>query len=157
MEPLLQRNILTGVVITAAEQAGPPIGDGEAPRGGVAGWQGQPNQDGTNFIPYSVITPMSVSAGTGPIADSQGDLIVPYAISSYGASRQQCEWMADAVRSAVGTMAQTDVTMYVGTPEEYQRRIQQVIEQQIGAVTRMPDTDPPYFGQTDVLALWTTR
>lgn len=154
---VLQRGPITAAVLVAARTQGKPVGDAEAPRGGVAGWQGQPNQDGTNFVPYSVITPLSAGAGSGPIDDPQGDIVVPYAVVSYGVSREQCEWMADSVRAAIATMTRSDVTMYAGTPSEYQRRVQQVMVQQIGTVQRVAETDPPYYGQSDVVALWTSR
>ena len=154
----LERGAVTAAVITAANLGGKPVGDGEAPRGGVAGWQGGvPNQDGTNFVPYSVVTPLTVGAGTGPISDSGADVVISYSITSYGVSRQQCEWMADTFRSAVGTLTHKDITMWSARPGEYHRRVQQVVEQQIGSVQRVSDTDPPYFGQSDVVALHTSR
>lgn len=154
---VLQRGALTDAVLVAARTQDKPVGDSEAPRGGVAGWQGPPNKDGTNFVPYSVVTPLTTGSGSGPIADPQGDVVVPYAVVSYGVSRTQCEWMADSVRAAIATMARSDVTMYAGSPSEYQRRVQQVVAQQIGTVQRVADTDPPYYGQSDVVALWTSR
>lgn len=154
----LERGAVTLAVLTAANTVGKPIGDAEMPRGGVAGWQGgQPNQDGTNFVPYAVITPLAVSVGTGPVGDSEGDLVIPYAVTSYGVSRTQCEWMADSVRLAIDALTRTDITMFLGKPTEYKRRVQQVVDQTIGAVQRAGDTDPPYYGQSDVVALWTSR
>lgn len=154
----LERGAITLAVITAASTVGKPIGDAEMPRGGVAGWQGgQPNQDGTNFVPYAVITPLAVSTGTGPVSDSEGDLVIPYAVTSYGVSRQQCEWMADSVRLAIDALTRTDITMYDGKPTEHKRRVQQVVDQTIGSVQRVDQTDPPYYGQSDVVALWTSR
>ena len=154
----LERGAVTAQVLIKAATIGKPIGDGEMPRGGVAGWQGgQPNADGTNFIPYTVITPLSVQMGTGPLSDSGTDVVIPYAVTSYGVSRQQCEWMADGVRAAIEGLHRADIVMYSGKANQYNRRVQQVVEQSIGPVQRVGDTDPPYYGQTDVVALWTSR
>lgn len=154
----LQRRVFTDAVL-AAVVAGldKPVGDGEMPRGGVAGWQGEPNQDGSNFVPYVVVTPLQVGAGTGPFSDPQGDLVIPYAVTVYGVSREQCEWMADASRQAIATLFNADVVQWSGTADEYQRRIQQVVDQQIGAVQRIDQTDPSVYTQSDVVALWTSR
>lgn len=153
----VQRRTFTDAVLAAARTQDKPIGDAEMPRGGVAGWQGEPNQDGTNFVPYAVITPLTAPAGTGPLADSQGDVVLQYNVTSYGVSREQCEWLADNVRAAIATLARQDVTQWSGTSDEYQRRIQQVVDQQIGQVSRIDQTDPAYYAESDVVALWTSR
>lgn len=155
----VQRRTFTDAVIAAvtAHVDGKPVGDGEMPKGDVAGWQGEPNQDGTNFVPYVVVTPLVANAGTGPFGDPQGDVILSYSLTVYGVSREQCEWMADSARAGVASMAGQDVTQWSGTSDVYQRRIQQVVDQQIGAVQRMDQTDPAIYAQSDVVALWTSR
>lgn len=153
----LERRVLTEAVLTAAATVDKPIGDAEVPRDGVAGWQGEPNSSGTNFVPYAVVTPLQVGQGTGPLADSQGDVVVPYAISAYGVSREQCEWIADRVRAALHTLVKTDVVMWSGTSNQYSRRIQMVLEQQVGQVQRVDQTDPAYYSESDVVALMTSR
>lgn len=154
----LERGAVTRAVLVAAAAVGKPIGDAEMPRGGVAGWQGgQPNADGTNFVPYSVITPLSTVTGTGPLSDSEGDIVIPYAVTSYGVSRQQCEWMADSVRLAIDALTRTDIEMFSGKANQYNRRVQQVVDQTIGTVQRVDQTDPPYYAESDVVALWTSR
>lgn len=156
-ETHVQRRLFTQAVLTRAATAGKPVGDAEAPRGGVAGWQGPPNENGSNFVPYSVITPMNAAAGSGPLADPQADVILPYGVTSYGVSRNQCEWMADAVRAAIRGLRGNTVTMWSGAPEQYDRLVQQVLVTQIGQVQRVTDTDPPYFGQSDIVSIWTSR
>lgn len=153
----VERRVLTEAVLTAARTTGKPIGDAEAPRHGTTGWDGQPNQEGSNFTPYSVITPMQAGSGSGPFDDSQGDVVIPYAITSYGASREQCEWMADRVRASIHSLNNTEVVMWSGTSDQYSRMIQLVMEQQIGQVQRVDQTDPSYYSETDVVALWTSR
>ena len=153
----VQKRTFTEAVLTALGTVGKPVGDAEAPRGGVAGWQGEPNQDGTNFIPYVVLTPLQAGAGSGPMDDPQGDVVLPYSLTSYGVSREQCEWMADAAREAVAAMRNQDVAQWSGTSDEYQRRIQQVVDMQFGQVQRIDQTDPAFYAETDVVALWTSR
>lgn len=154
----VERSVLTDAILSALAATLKPVGDAEAPRGGIAGWQGgQPNATGTNFVPYSVLTPLNASGATGPLSDSQGDWVLPYALTCYGVSRKQCEWMADTARNAIMSLNGQTVTMDSGTSNAYDRYIQQVIAQQIGAVQKVTETDPPYYGQSDVVALWTSR
>jgi len=65
--------------------------------------------------------------------------------------------MADASREAIADLAQQDVLQWSGTGSAYQRRIQQVAVQSIGAVQRIDQTDPAYYAQSDIVALWTSR
>lgn len=154
----VQRRTFTDAVLEALRGAlDKPVGDAEMPRGGVAGWQGEPNQDGTNFVPYVVLTPMNAGQGSGPIADPQGDVVLPYSISSYAVSREQVEWMADASREAVASMTKQEIDQWSGTSGAYQRMIQQVVDTQIGQVQRIDQTDPAFYAQTDIVALWTSR
>lgn len=154
----VERRVFTTAVLEAVvADLDKPVGDAEMPRGGVAGWQGEPNQDGTNFVPYVVLTPLQAGAGSGPIGDPQGDVVLPYSLSSYAVSREQCEWMADRAREAVATLANQVVPQWSGTSNEYGRMIQQVVDMQIGAVQRIDQTDPAFYSQTDIVALWTSR
>lgn len=154
----VQRRTFTDAVLgTLVGALDKPVGDAEVPRGGVSGWQGEPNQDGSNFIPYVVLTPMTAGAGTGPIGDPQGDVVLPYSLTSYGVSREQCEWMADAARQAVSTLGGVDVVQWSGTSQQYTRRIQQVVDSQIGQVQPINLTEPAYYAQSDIVALWTSR
>lgn len=154
----LQRRPITDAVLVAArDNQDKPIGDAEMPRGGVAGWQGDPSADGSNFVPYAVITPQAVGGGSGPLDDPQGDIILSYSVHSYGVSREQVEWVADNVRAAIGTLAKADVVQWSGTTREHRRRIQQVVDTQIGSVVRTDQTDPAVYAEADVVALWTSR
>lgn len=157
MPSTIQRRTITKALLDAAATQGKPIGDGEMPRGGAAGWQGDPNADGSNFVPYAVVSALQAGGGTGPLLDPQGDMIFPYAMTSYGVSREQCEWLADNVRQAVAALAGQNVDQWLGTSQHHQRRIQQVVDSQIGAINRVDQTDPPIYSQTDVVALWTSR
>lgn len=152
----IQRGALTNAILTTLAATGKPVGDAERPRGGVAGWIGEPNEDGTNFVPYVVLTPMATSSPTGSFADPQSEWIFPYAMSSFGVSRKQCEWMADLARDAIQEIVGDAIVMDSVT-NPYERVVQQVMVRQIGAVTRVPEVEPPYYGQTDIVDLWTSR
>lgn len=148
----LQRSAFTDAVIELAQTSG-PVGDSEAPKSGV-GWLGQPNVG--DFIAYSVITPMTANAGSGPLDDTQADINVPYAITSYGVTRRQCETQADRVRRVVRTLAKQRVTMWAGEAEESTRKVQQVLVAQYGPIQRTGQTDPAVFAETDLITIWTT-
>jgi hypothetical protein len=147
---MIERRLLTQAVVEAAETSGQPIGNSNAPITG--GWQGEPNLDGSNFVPYAVVTPQTSTFAAGPISDPEIDRQIPYAISSFGVLPEQTEWMADKVRAAVEALKKTEVTLGDGT-----YKIQQVRTNVMGGLNRVDSTDPPYWGQVDVLTLWLTR
>jgi len=156
MSRLIQRAELTKALLGVLRASDRQVGDAEMPRGGVAGWVGQPNAEGTNFVPYSVLTPLAAGSGNGPLADPGEDVLFGYAITSYGVSREQCEDQADLMRLQCASIHKLTVAQWVGTPNEYGRRINTVVVQSYGAVQRMGDTDPKFYGQTDTVSLWTT-
>ena len=146
---MIERRLLSAAVVTAVETSGMPVGLAHAPQGG--GWQGQPNLDATDFVAYSVVTPQTATNAMGPMSDPQADRQVPYAVASFGVSPEQTEWAADNARSAVGTMKKTTVVLGDGS-----YKIQQVRTDVIGGLTRVDSTEPPYWGQVDVVTLWLT-
>lgn len=147
---MIARRLLTAAVITAAELTGQPVGNSNAPIDG--GWQGEPNADGSNFVPYSVVTPQTATFSSGPVADPEADRQILYSLSSFGVMPEQAEWMADRIRASVATLAKTDVSL-----EDATYRIQQVRTNVIGGLNRVDSTDPPYWGQVDMITLWLTR
>lgn len=154
----VQRSPITRAVRDALAALNRPVGVGEAPRGGVAGWTGDPNEAGTTFRPYSVLTPMQAGTGSGPLDNTQADVVLPYAVTSYGISVDQCEDHADLVRAALmrlGT-SKTTVPQWPESAEKYGRRIQTVLVQSYGQVQRAGQTDPAFYGQTDLYALMTS-
>jgi hypothetical protein len=146
---MIERRLLSAAVVTAVEVTTMPVGLAHAPQGG--GWDGQPNLDGSNFTAYSVVTPQTATNATGPLSDPQADRQVPYAISSFGLLPEQTEWMADKARNAVEAMKKTTVVLGDGS-----YKIQQVRTDVIGGLTRVDTTEPPYWGQVDVVTLWLT-
>lgn len=151
MSTNLLREPLTQIVLTTLETTGKPVGDARAPKTG--GWTGnQPNKDGSNFKPYVVVTPGPATFSSGPIADAQADWHVSYSLSSFGVSRQQCEWMSDKSRlTLIGLKGQT---LILGT-DSY--RVQQVRVDALGGIQRMDATDPPYWGQNDQISIWLSK
>jgi hypothetical protein len=146
----LYRRFMTQVMLDQMATTGQPVGDAISPVGG--GWSGQPNADGSNFTPYVVLTPGPASVSSGPFGDTQADWQLGYTITSFGVSREQCEWMADSSRVAALTLARTTVML---NGDGY--AVQQVREQVLGPVQRVDATEPPYFGQTDTLQVWISK
>jgi len=147
---MIARRTFTATVVTAAETAGKPVGLANAPLDG--GWQGQPNSDGTNFVPYVVVYPTSASWSAGPVSDPSADRHLPYSLGSYGVLPDQTEWMADLVRAAVASLSKTTIT--VGS-ESY--KVQKVDVEVLGALLRYDQTDPPFWGQVDQISFWLTK
>jgi hypothetical protein len=156
MTRIIQRSALTDALIAQLKTSGKVIGDAEMPRGGVAGWIGQPNSEGTNFIAYSVVTPVQANMGDGPLFSPGSDVNFGYVLTSYGVSRKQCEDQADTIRLSLASVHGLVVDQWAGTPNEYGRTIQSVIFTGYGPVQRMGDTDPKFYGQSDTVSLWTT-
>jgi hypothetical protein len=146
---MIERRLLSAAVVTAAEVTTNPIGLAHAPKGG--GWQGQPNLDGSNFVPYTVVTPQTATQASGPLSDPQGDRLFPYSLSSFGLTPEQTEWMADKTRAAVAALKKTTVVL-----GDRSYKIQQVRTDVIGGLQRVDQTEPPYWGQNDVVTLWLT-
>lgn len=147
---MITRGPLTDLVVEAVIALGKPVGDTHTPDPPF-GWDGQPNAMGTNFIPYSVVSPMSATYSEGPVAISQADWHAPYSIACYGVSRMQCEWLADKIRTQLRQLRHQTVML------ESQYKIQQVRADVIGGVTRNDASDPPFFSQVDVVSIWVTK
>lgn len=157
MSRFIQRAPLTAAVLTALRAANRPVGDNEMPRGGTAGWVGQPNADGKNFVAYSVLTATGGNGSVGgPLTEPGSDPQLGFVITSYGVNRIQCEDQADLMRLQLNNLTRTNVGQWVGTAFEYQRRIQVAIVTGYGPVQRMGDQDPKVYGCTDSIALLTT-
>jgi hypothetical protein len=146
---VIERRLLSAAVVTAAESTGKPVGLAHAPKGG--GWQGQPNLDTSDFVTYAVVTPQTATNAMGPMSDPQADRQIPYALSCFGLTPEQTEWMADKTRAAVEALKKTTVVLGDGS-----YKVQQVRTDVIGGLQRVDQTEPPYWGQTDVVTLWLT-
>lgn len=141
---MIERRLLTERLITKLSFAGAKVGNNRVPK--EAGWIGQPNKSGTNFVPYSVVAPLSSSSTSGPVSDLQADWEMAYSVSSFGVSPEQCEWMADSSRSKADLLR--GETLNLGDAS-YQVIL--VTASSVGAVQRVDAVDPPFWGQSDVL------
>lgn len=152
----VERAPITDTILAQLRLAGRPVGDAEQPRGGVAGWIGQANADGTNFIAYSVLTPMGGGQGTGSLTEPGEDVPLGFVITNYGVTRSQCEDQADLMRLQLMQVRQVNVSQWSGTAYAYTRQIQTVLVTGFGPIQRMGDTDPHIYGQTDSVSVLTT-
>jgi hypothetical protein len=147
---MLPRRELTNLLLATLLDATPLVGDMVIPRGG--GWDLAPNAPGAQFTPYTVLITLTASRSVGPFGESQADWQFPYMVESFGASREQCEYQADKVRSAFEQLAKTRHTF--GTETHY---VQQARVDSIGAVNRVAVTDPAFYGQQDGVTLWLSK
>jgi hypothetical protein len=146
---MIERRGLSAAIVAAAETTGLPIGLAHAADSG--GWQGQPNLPTSSFQAYGVVTPNTAPQAMGPLSDPQADRQLPYSISSFGLTPEQTEWTADKIRAAIEQMKKTTVVLGDGP-----YKVQQVRTDVIGGLQRVDQTEPPYWGQVDVLTLWLT-
>jgi hypothetical protein len=149
----LTRGPLTELLLVTLAGLGKPVGDGVVPtKDAGAGWSGPPNAPGSQFTPFTVLITLSAGLSSGPFFDSQADWTVPFMLEAFGVSREQCEWMADAARSALAALTHQVITLGA---DHY--KVQQVKTDSIGGVNRVMVTDPPFFGQQDGLSVWITK
>lgn len=148
------RGPLTDRILTSLASVGKPVGDAEAPKTG--GWQGEPNSEGTNFVPYVVLMPSTGNAQSpsGPIADTTADWILNYNLSSFGVSRKQCEWIADRGRDSIKVLRNTQQALSA-TNQIY--TIQRIDITSIGSIQRVDVVQPAYWGQVDQFTVWVTK
>lgn len=147
----IARSPLTEALLAVLAATGKAVGDGVRPLGD-AGWLGEPNSPGSTFRPYLVLATLSAASSSGSFGDPQSQWRVPYLVQSFGASRQQCEWMADTARAQLQELAHADLDL-----GGVSWRVQQVWHESIGAISRIDVTDPPYWGQQDQATVWLTR
>lgn len=126
----------TDAVITALEDAGLTVGDGEAPAD--AGRQADGSFD-HYVVVYSI--PGGARSGTLEAPFEDGDLI--FQVTCVGESRRQAEWLVDKAEDIL------DGVTVAG------RRIHAMPESNPG-VTRDDDLSPPLFYATPRYRLMTT-
>lgn len=151
MSTNIQREPLTQRLLTQLATTTKPVGDARAPQSG--GWTGnQPNKDGSNFQPYTVLTSGPATTSSGPLADAQADWQLSYSIAAFGVSRQQCEWMADKARLVLESLRNELITLGAST-----YKVQQVRVDALGGLQRVDATDPPYWGENDQITVWLSK
>lgn len=148
MRTTIERRLVTAQVLAWLGDTGKPVGDAEAPAGG--GWQGEVNK--SNFVPYVVLSVLQGSPNNaGPFDDAGSDVDFQYALTVYGLSREQCEWMADEARRSLQDRPKTTVAM-----STHNQRINYIDVQTYGNVNRLQQ-EPPYYACTDVIRVVTTK
>lgn len=148
---LPRAQITTYVVETVLDTFPFPVGDNDEPTE-PHGWQGDPNEAGTAFIPWISIGTGGSSNSSGPQSASAADWRANYFITSAGIARKQTDTMADLARDAMVKMTRQTILTDNGN-----WRIQQARVTSIGGINRMNQTRPFYFVQTDVIELWLSR
>lgn len=132
----------TTAILAALEDDGLNVGDGEQPTG--AGWQAEP--DASVFHPYVVVHSMVGGLLDGPIGEPDEDGSLTYQVSSYGATRAQCEWAADQARRV----------MLTGPLLVPDARVLRVRVDMLGGARRDDEVQPPIWVSAERYRLTTT-
>lgn len=142
MTTLHSGRTLTDAVIQALETAGLLVGDGEAPDG--HGWAGIPDQSA--FVGYVTVYELIGGTIDGTLGRPDDDASTLYQLTSTGATRQQCEWVADKARNTMLS------TTWVITG----RQVMRAAVDMLGGTVRDDDVQPPVFFSPDRFRIWTT-
>ncbi len=114
---------LTDQVITALTTAGLTVGDAVAPTSISAG------------AGYVVVYPLLGGDTDGTIGNPNDDASIVYQLTSVGADRRQCEWVADKARE----------TILAAAPTLTNRKVTYIDVDMLGGVQRDDDVQPPTF------------
>lgn len=148
----LPRGQITTYVVESLRSTLPfPVGDTDYPTEPY-GWQGEPNEAGTNFIPWVSVGTGTSSNSSGPISASAADWRANYFLTVAGVAREQTDTIADMARDQLVKIDRQKILTTNGA-----WKIQQVKVTSIGAVQRIQSVRPFYFVQTDVLEFWLSR
>jgi hypothetical protein len=153
MPSSLSRGPITTRLLTELETEGFPVGDNASPMVPY-GWQGEPNQPGTTFTPWSSLSPGAATLQNpgGAMGDSQSEWRLAYMVTYAGLSRKQTEALADRMRMNLTNIARESVQTDTGN-----WRIQKVTCTAIGNTNRIGSAYPDYFTQADSFEVWVTK
>lgn len=150
---MLYKRALSDLVFNFVDtESAYPVGDAHEPKDVQYGWTGTPNEPGSYFTPYIIITPSSSQRPDGAIGDSQTEWRISYIVSGFGASRQQAEFIADNTRDI---MVRLSKQSFNDSKDDY--KIQQVRNDMMGQVVSSKSTEPPVFGQSDSYTIWVSK
>jgi len=111
------------------------IGDGLAPLDG--GWLlGQPNN--SVFRPYAVLVSGGAMMRDTPMNSFDPNWSVSWSLRSFGGSRKQVDWAAHKARLSIESFVGTTF----GAPVF---KVYSLEWKNLGAVTRIDSTDPPFW------------
>lgn len=133
---------VTEAVITVLTAAGLRVGDGEKPS--TAGWQGAAQE--STFRGYVVVHPVGGFDVYGTLDEPSDDVWPLVQLSSFGATRAQCEEIADDSRAA----------MLSGLFVVAGRSLGLWQVDLVGVVTRSDDVQPPIYMAPDRYTVFTT-
>lgn len=155
MSATIQLSLLTNLLLdtlrTSTMPDSSPIAVGDMVIPADVGWSSEPNYPGSSFTPYGILVPMQATQSTGSFGRPQSDWQIPHVVQSYGADREQCQYVGDRLRDALVALRNQIVTL------EIEYKVQQVWTDVLGAPTRVPGTDPAYYGAQDQITVWLTR
>lgn len=126
------------------------VGDGKAPDEG--GWDDDPNDPESSFVPYAVVSPQNAPEASGSLGDSNTEWRLPYSYTVFAISREHVEFYADRVRQACVDLARTVVVL-----GDSKWKIQQCRVNSIGGVSRSDVVEPSEYAQTDVVVLYISK
>lgn len=147
----INRGPITDHLIGVLEADSLPVGDNNIPTDSY-GWQGEPNADGSTFIPWMTINGGVAQPGTGPMQASAADWKVPYTVTYAAVSRSQLDWIADRSRNRLVDVTRTSVSTDQGNWKIMQLRCLTV-----GATSRVGSPSPDYFTQADLFEVWLSK
>lgn len=134
---------VTDAIITVLTGAGLRVGDSEKPAN--SGWAGTAGQ--STFRGYVVVHPVGGFDIDGTLDAPSDDVWPLVQVTSYGATRSQCEELADDAREAM----LASPAAVVGSRTIARWRIDLV-----GVVTRTDDVQPPIYMAPDRYTVFTT-
>jgi hypothetical protein len=125
--------LVTDAILANLTAANIVHGDGVKPAGG--GWSGTPGS--STFVGYVVVHPLAGGITDGSLEEPDADAYPIYQMSCYGATRAQCEAVADLVRDVM-----------LGDPLTISgRSVMQVRVDMLGGARRDDELQPPeWFG-----------
>lgn len=154
---LPQRGVLTDLLLEFLEsvmvqdETQIVVCDGLAQPG--VGWPGDPGEG--SFVPYTVLKTgpaNTIAAEPTTLGGQHGTWLCGYLLSSYGSSRQQCDWCADTTRAAVLRFDQ-DEPLDLGE----QWSIESITFNQLGPVDQNQAITPALWSATDQVFLRINR
>lgn len=147
----INRGPVTDRLLAELRSTNLPVGDNHVPTDPF-GWQGEPNADGSNFIPWMTMNAGIATGGIGSMGDSGSEWQLPYNVQFAAVSRSQLDWLADKVRKQFVAINRESVETGSGN-----WRIQQIRCTSVGGSNRVGPPFPDYFTQADVFVVWLTK
>jgi hypothetical protein len=148
---MLERRLLTNAILEHLAFTGQPIGDAWVPTVPY-GWSDTAKAPNSEFIPYVIVTPAGTSDISGSLAYPDSDVWFPYQVSGFGSTREQCEWIMDAVREGIDSIGGHTITGTTHADASW--KISYVDTKTVGGIVRGGPEDQPIFGQTDTFTLF---